>query len=522
MNNDKETPSVRVEYDGNEDTAVVPMLVDGGSPRHSTRVVPIMIIIGVLGTALGLLSWLAPSEDQAADGTARGTTTSSPPTSATAAPTTLLSPASAETATAQVAQTAVVDLIPTTGFSEVEAIVRSGEKFLALQFEEAENAPPRLIRSTNGSEWTSVSTEVDHTSDTSGSVVLRDYDSLVSIESGFAVLMHSIHVQTDADSGPLIETVRLASTDGVRWQTDPEFEAQIGGLRSAFHHSPNAVASIDTVPSPRVLVDLLQPELRNEVDLKSVCSARAVNFSSIVIGLCDGSPAFTFSPDDIGDPALFEAVIRCAEQRAARSVLVLQAGQGSVVHPGVRDGSIGLFGLDDGSVAALYSFSDDFSWCTQLYGRSGRRPPALFRWLPGGTITVEPLPFEAAGELVSLSTPPVVVEDRVIFASKEAVWAFSFATSEWSRPLDMNVERKVTTEPNVMLSSDGQSVLTLSSTSIHVGSLDSGQWVVAQVDVVNGRSSIEFVDAELALITRASETFLVPLPLAAAAGSSTN
>ncbi len=493
----EENRSVRVEFDDGGTSALAPEIAEGSAA--TTRNAIAIVVIGAVLIA-GLLVVLRPADDQTADGNVRGTTT----TTTTTPSTTTATSASPEGAPPAI--TKVTQLVPAGGLVEFEEIARNDDVFLALQFEEAENAPPRVLTSLDGFAWRPLATSLDHTSETEGSVLLRDYRSLIAIDGGFALLMRTIYLPLGSGEQPNFETVRLRSTEGAVWVTDDEFETQIStSLTEAFQHSQTVIAvATGTTDHDESLLELLRPQL-TAIDPDSVCSATEEGQQMVVLTFCDGREPVTIGPSDISDPLRFDALLRCADERSTTPVAVLRPDLESLLYKDVPNRSVGTFVLESGGLGALYVPTlGTGAGCDEYYGSPVTRPPALFLWeSPTARVEINVLPDGVVEDLDSLE-PELVLGDFVLFTSDRRVWSLDIGSGEWRAEVEF--------EPEWESAINESTLFVLTSESVGRFFPEASEWEFAAIELATRERSIDFFDAEYAIVSGGDESFLISLP----------
>jgi len=512
-----EPRSVRIEFDDSSSSPVAPSV--GGSPGPPKRGALILGAIAVI-CAVGLVVLLRPAEDETADGSIRQSTTTTIMSPSTT------SPASTSTTTLGITTSARTSLLPTVGLSEFESIVRSDSLgFLALQWEEAENGPPRVSRSDDGVNWTQVSTSLDSGSDAAGAVILRDYDWLISTDSGFALLMSTIRLVGGAAGAPLFETVRLTSPDGVQWTRDPTFEVVTGvDFARPIGHSSDAVV-VFQLDKASDLSSILERAVGSDVIIEIPCSATPSSGVGplLLIDYCDATPPTVVGPADLVDPERFAELSECIQARndgaiGSNTIAVVREGRPRIVLSQIASLSITPTIFDDGSVVIIDRDGqpENGSPCSGFLDAPEVQPPSLIRWNTNtGEVERLPLPIEIATDLYDLRASPKAAGTRLLVALDSSVWAADILTGEWFEVVE--IPNPGNGSPiNIELLNDEGDIMVLATDLVGVSRAQSNdqdrEWGWVGFDARLTAPVIRYGDEQIAIISSVEGTFALDSP----------
>lgn len=480
----------------------------GSKPGGARRALPLLVILFVLASLVLVLSSLRPDDDQAAD------EVDAPPT------TTPINADSTTTTTIATVQKFTL-MIPANGLIEAQEIARSGDRLVALQFEEAENGPPRLLQSPDGQAWTPLVTSLDAASDQRGSVVLRDYESLVATESGFALLMTTLRLE-ERDFTPRFEVMRLTSPDGTVWTRDPAFETVQGTVVSApFHHDSESFGLVEQRQSRPIVTALLQQALDNDVAIPSVCGVTRLGPDQIQVEDCDTGELVAIRRADVVDPERFSDLSRCifalqAHHDGPSTVVIVREGREPFVVPEVPLLTVPPLVVNETTLAAFDEAPQlpEDSGCIGFLELTGRQVPSMVRWSAGvAGPTLFELPPEIARDLPNLRAEPVIDGDRVLFVLDSGAWSMSVATGEWTQLLPLP-EGAFAGEPvDVALMPDGSGLIALAVRQIGAITFDEQIWGWAEQNPPLSNPRIQYLDAQTLVVSGDAGAFVISLPL---------
>ncbi len=483
----------------------------GGTSSGAKRALPLLIIVAVLAALVFLLSSLRPDHDQAAEGTDPVTTTVAPPTTRFDSTTTTVGTVQKFTL-----------MIPASGLIEAQEIARSGDRFLALQFEEAENGPPRVLQSPDGHSWRTVAASIDAPSDQLGSVLLRDYEMLVATDSGFALLMTTLRLQ-ERQFTPGFEVMRLISPDGAVWTRDPAFESIQGSIVSApFHHDSESFGLVQRRRSRPIITQLLAQALDSDLAIPDVCGVARMGPDQIGVQNCETGEVLAISPEGVVDPERFDDLTRCifalnSELDVPNTIVIVREGSEPFVLPEVPLSAVPPLVVDE---TTLVAFDEEpqllppNNGCIGFLEPTPAQAPSMIRWSAGvnGPTRFE-LPPDIARDLPNLRADPLILRDRVLFVLDSGVWSMSVATGVWSRLLELPDSTFGITSIDFALIPDGTGLVAVTGSRIGVIRFDERIWQWAEQRIPLSVPRIEYLDEQSLVVSGEPGAFVVSLPL---------
>ena len=484
-----EDRSVRIEVEQLAGANDTPRPTDPSNKRNTAG-----LMLGGLGILLlvAMLVALRPAEGQAADGTQRGTTTT------TAAPGAVAN---------NVEFDGEVEITQTVGLRNVISIVNADDGFLALRWGNGPEDQPNFVRSDDGVEWTAVDATFEHGADLPTTIL--DVSELVTTDDGFALVVTTTEESTLAEP-PQLNVERFVSSAGELWVPDPSFDRlALSTDASPIAHTSNAFLSSSGIADGLVgLEAVLRDELSEGIGFDRVCWAQNVGDDYAVLFGCETGQIAELTPDHLLQPERFEAISACLGELTplnsgpVRELSLTVRNTDTVTLTGTGHLSFLPVLLDDQTIVGFDAGTAAIAEgaCAELGDTTELRERALLRWEPGANEPERiPIPPDVLTnyDAVLPRLEPLSDPGEFLAIDDDGIWVVDIETGTWDRWLGGEI-----TEPGAIVLNAGRNrIVELTEGTIDVGRISPEEFArfevtpeIANAELLFASRGILFVD----------------------------